>query len=163
VPIRDDGEAHFNTESFVDATGRSIFIDPEFEKLMPPLTPHEYTQLECNLRDDGVCIEPIALWSGRNIVLDGHYRLRLCERNGIPYRVVELHFTDREEAQSWIIRRGLGRRSLTEGQRAALATKAQVQPPGGLQREFDALVALWKRTSVTVREKFLAWASLDSR
>ena len=37
-------------------------IDPEFEKVIPPLTKDEYHQLEENILDDGKIMMPIAVW-----------------------------------------------------------------------------------------------------
>ena len=42
-------------------------IDPEFEKVIPPLTKDEYHQLEENILDDGKIMMPIAVWVGRLI------------------------------------------------------------------------------------------------
>ena len=37
-------------------------IDPEFEKVIPPLTKEEYYQLGENILDDGRIMMPIAVW-----------------------------------------------------------------------------------------------------
>ena len=47
-------------------------IDPEFEKVIPPLTKDEYHQLEENILDDGRIMMPIAVWG--DIIVDGHNR-----------------------------------------------------------------------------------------
>ena len=49
-------------------------IDPEFEKVIPPLTKDEYHQLEENILDDGRIMMPIAVWG--DIIVDGHNRYR---------------------------------------------------------------------------------------
>lgn len=41
-------------------------IDPEFEKVIPPLTKDEYHQLEENILDDGRIMMPIAVWGGHH-------------------------------------------------------------------------------------------------
>src|SRR5262249_29409126 len=66
--------------------GREPRIDPEFASLMPAQTPEQAEQLEALLLADGVCREPLTLWAGHDIVLDGHHRLTLCRKHGIPYR-----------------------------------------------------------------------------
>jgi len=57
-------------------------VDPELRSLIPPLTPDEFSQLERNLMDEG-CRDPLVTWRGT--LLDGHNRLTICERHGIPY------------------------------------------------------------------------------
>ncbi len=54
-----------------------IIVDPEFERLMRPLTEQEFLQLECSVLDDGL-LNPLVVWAPQNILLDGHHRLRNC-------------------------------------------------------------------------------------
>lgn len=129
-----------------------IRMDPEFEKLIPPMTPAERAGLEENLISDG-CREPLVVWFERPtcpcgavplrngpasmfrcakcgkdfvvapVVLDGHNRLRICTEHSISYETVEAEdVDDRDGAKAWIIRNQIGRRNLTESQRAMLAT-----------------------------------------
>ena len=59
-------------------------IDPEFEKVIPPLTKDEYHQLEENILDDGRIMMPIAVWG--DIIVDGHNRYRIAREYGdIPF------------------------------------------------------------------------------
>ena len=51
-------------------------IDPEFEKVIPPLTKDEYHHLEENILDDGRIMMPIAVWG--DIIVDGHNRYRIA-------------------------------------------------------------------------------------
>ena len=51
-------------------------IDPEFEKVIPPLPKDEYHQLEKNILDDGRIMMPIAVWG--DIIVDGHNRYRIA-------------------------------------------------------------------------------------
>ncbi len=88
-----------------------IIVDPEFERLVPPLSEHELTQLECNLLDDGA-LSPLIVWSPQNILLDGHHRLRLCRKHDIPFTTTALEFDSRDAARLWIIGHQLGRRNL---------------------------------------------------
>lgn len=94
-------------------TSSSIKIDPEFHALIPPLSSDEYAQLEANLKADG-CREPLVTWN--DTLLDGHNRLGICERLGLPYQVVEIELPDRDSALTWIICNQLGRRNLTRDQ-----------------------------------------------
>ena len=51
-------------------------------------------------------------------MLDGHNRLAICEKTGVPYEVRELSLPDRLEAKIWIRRNQIARRDLTDNQRA---------------------------------------------
>ncbi len=88
-----------------------IVVDPEFERLIPPLSEQELRQLECSLLDDGA-LSPLVVWAPHNILLDGHHRMRLCRRHGIPFTTAGLEFESRDAARLWIIGHQLGRRNL---------------------------------------------------
>ena len=47
-----------------------------------------------------------------NILIDGHNRLEICERNGIHYKVTHKHFDSMDQAVLWIIDNQVGRRNL---------------------------------------------------
>lgn len=98
----------------------NVKIDPEFHALIPPLSDDERTQLETNLKADG-CRDPLVHWRG--LLLDGHNRYEICDRLGIGYRMVEKALPDRAAATAWIIRNQLGRRNLSDFQRAELALR----------------------------------------
>ena len=95
-------------------------IDKEFRDLIRPLFKNEYLQLEANLISDG-CREPISIWNG--VIVDGHNRYKICTEHEIPFEVVEMSFSCREEAISWICANQLGRRNLTEESRKFLIGK----------------------------------------
>ena len=97
-------------------------IDPEFEKVIPPLTKDEYHQLEENILDDGRIMMPIAIWG--NIIVDGHNRYRIaCEYGDIPFSTMQLDFANRYEAIAWICKNQLGRRNLSDEQKTYLLGK----------------------------------------
>ncbi len=93
-------------------------VDAEFQSLIAPLTPDEHRQLEANLVAEG-CRDALVIWKG--VVLDGHHRLEICTRLGIPYTTSEIALPRREAARLWIEENQLGRRNLTLDQRAAIA------------------------------------------
>ena len=101
-----------------------IVIDTEFRGLIPPLSDDELRQLEANLIADG-CLDPLVVWHGCGILLDGHNRLTICGRRGISYRVHEIKLADRAAAKEWIIKNQFGRRNLQPFQRAELALKLE--------------------------------------
>lgn len=97
-------------------------IDPEFEKVIPPLTKEEYHQLEENILSDGRIMMPIAVWG--DIIVDGHNRYRIaCEYKDIPFSTTQLTFANRHEAIAWICKNQLGRRNLSDEQKAYLLGK----------------------------------------
>ena len=97
-------------------------IDPEFEKVIPPLTKDEYHQLEENILDDGRIMMPIAVWG--DIIVDGHNRYRIAREYGdIQFSTTQLDFANRYEAIAWICKNQLGRRNLSDEQKAYLLGK----------------------------------------
>jgi N6-adenosine-specific RNA methylase IME4 len=94
-----------------------IRIDPELASLMPALKPEERERLEAAILCDG-CRDPLVVWAGRNALLDGRNRLRICRRHGLPYGVREIDLPDRLAAMLWIRENQAGRRNLTDDQRA---------------------------------------------
>jgi site-specific DNA-methyltransferase (adenine-specific) len=96
----------------------SLRIDPEFQALIAPLQPDEREQLEANVVAHG-CRDPLVVWRG--YLIDGHNRHEICERRGIKYRTVEMVLLTREHVLLWIEENQLGRRNLTDDQRAVIA------------------------------------------
>ncbi len=96
----------------IELVERPIKIDPEFKSLIPPLGASEREQLESNLLASG-CRDPLVVWKGHNILLDGHNRYEICTSEGIEFSTVSIDLPDRDAALDWIIRNQLGRRNLT--------------------------------------------------
>lgn len=92
-------------------------IDPEFAALLPPPTQEVLARLEMKLSVEKFR-DPLVVWTGPNILLDGHTRLKLCEKYDIDYTIEYLSFPDRAAAKQWIIDNQLGRRNLTDERRA---------------------------------------------
>lgn len=97
-------------------------IDPEFEALIPPLSDEEFKQLRENIIDEGKVRDALIIWG--DVILDGHNRWRIIKENpSIPFSTEEMNFATRNEATSWMIRNQLGRRNLTNYDRARLALR----------------------------------------
>ena len=103
-----------NTGTFADSP--QVKIDKEFSELLPPLTPEEYETLENNIKRDKRC-DPLKMWKGKEILIDGHNRHKICKKHDIQYSVEELHFDDRAAVILWIWENQIGRRSLNDFQR----------------------------------------------
>jgi ParB-like chromosome segregation protein Spo0J len=91
--------------------GQPPTVDPDIRKLLPPLTPDELAGLEESILAEGIR-EPLLVWSGRNILVDGHNRLGIAQKHDLPYRVQEMSFSDVAEARQWVICNQLARRNL---------------------------------------------------
>lgn len=88
-------------------------IDPELEKVAPPLSDPSFHMLEENIKHMG-CISPLDVWNG--IIVDGHNRYNICRKYGIPFEIREIQFDSKTEAKLWIVRNQVGRRNLNEYQ-----------------------------------------------
>lgn len=104
---------------------RDLIIDPEFRSLIPSLSPEEYDLLKNNIIEDGVVHDPIIVWAGQNIIVDGHNRYTILQDHPeITFTTFEKEFSCREEVIEWICLHQLGRRNLTEMQKTILIGKA---------------------------------------
>ncbi len=102
---------------------KDIRTDAEFENLIPPLTTEEYNGLEASLIDEG-CRDALVMW--KDIILDGHNRLKICCEHGIVFSIVQVkHIASRQEAKVWIIRNQFARRNLTIYQRIELSIELE--------------------------------------
>lgn len=108
----------FQLPKTVTISGRTLTINREFETLLPPLTSEERTQLEQNIVEEGRIREPVVLWKGRDIPVDGHNRLAVALDHGMDVEFVEVEFADKQAVKNWIIDQHAGRRSLSELQLA---------------------------------------------
>jgi 16S rRNA G966 N2-methylase RsmD len=104
----------------------AIQIDPEFKALIPPLRADERAQLEANIQAEGVR-DPLVVWAKDDILLDGHNRYEIATRLGLPFDVRRLSFDNRDAAIEWMYQHQLGRRNLTDDQRATVAYQLQQQ------------------------------------
>jgi N6-adenosine-specific RNA methylase IME4 len=92
-------------------------LDRDFARLIAPLSDDELEQLEANIVRDG-CRDPIVTWNG--LILDGYNRFDICTRRDKRYKTVAIALPDREAARIWIRWNQLGRRNLTDSQRAGM-------------------------------------------
>ena len=113
---------------------RVIKIDPEFAKVLLPLTTEEKTQLDLNISAAGRSRERLVIWKGHDILVDGHTRLPLFLHHKIEVEFEEIDFADRQEVQNWIYDLHRGRRSLSGHQESYIRGKryeAAKQSHGG--------------------------------
>lgn len=92
---------------------QKLKIDPEFKEEIDSLSQDEYQGLEASIKAEG-CRNPIIIWQGENIIVDGHNRYEICTRHGISFDVHEMEFDCREAVIVWMWENQLARRNLPE-------------------------------------------------
>ena len=124
----------------------NIKINPEFERLIPPLLDEEFELLKSNIISEGEIYTPIFIWDGQ--IIDGHHRYKiLSENRDIKFKVIEKEFDNQYEAMSWICDNQLGRRNLTPenkryliGQRYEAEKKANGALDGFRGNQYEKVV-----------------------
>ena len=92
-----------------------IIVDPRFRDKIPKPSEEERRRLEENILADGIVREPLVLWAGTNILVDGHNRWDIIQRHPeIPYTTIEQEFDNEWEVIAWICRNQLGRRNISK-------------------------------------------------
>ena len=94
-----------------------LTIDPEFQSLIPDLSPEEYDGLRKSIIEEG-CRDALVTWDG--VILDGHNRFKICTDEDIPFKTIDKSFESREDAKDWIDSNQLARRNLTPDQASLL-------------------------------------------
>lgn len=104
----------------------NIIIDPEFSSLIPPLTDNEFSGLEKAIKEEG-CRDALVVWNhdGKQILVDGHNRYKICQKHGIGFRTIQKEYESREEVKAWIASNQLGRRNVDDLTRIKLARIAK--------------------------------------
>lgn len=108
-----------------------IKISVDFENLLPKLTSEQFTQLEKNMVDEGRARNPLVIWKGKDILVDGHNRLRVLKAHPeLKWHSTEIEFADEDEAKEWIIKTAIGTRNLTANQFQELLGRYQKMRKG---------------------------------
>ena len=97
-------------------------INPEFEKLIPPLDMKELFILKESLWKEG-CRDALVTWRGT--IVDGHNRYKYCKEKGLPFKVIERDFFSEDYAIIWIIDNQMGRRNIESAAKIRLALKKE--------------------------------------
>jgi predicted RNA methylase len=98
-----------------------LIILPEIQQRLLPLRDEELRELERSVLEEGIR-DPLVVWrkDGQLVLVDGHHRYELAKKHGLSFQIVEREFRDLEEALIWVDRNQLGRRNLTDEQRAVV-------------------------------------------
>ena len=89
-----------------------VKIHPEFQKWFDPLEEKEFEILEASIIKAGQADMPLVLWNG--YLLDGHHRFKICQKHGLPYKVIHKVFEDEEYAEEYALEAQDGRRNITK-------------------------------------------------
>ena len=100
---------------------RTPVVLPEMAQLLPPLPGEQLAALEADLLANG-CYSPIIVNEDMTVI-DGHNRLELCEKHGIPYKMAVFSFADMLEAKQWALDTQKGRRNLDKWELGKIALK----------------------------------------
>jgi hypothetical protein len=106
-----------------------LTIDPEFQNLIAPLKQEEFDLLTAQILAQG-CLEPVIVWKtddNRRILLDGHNRYRICRNNKRDYGTRNIPIASRAHVRLWILQHQVGRRNLTDDQRAIVWNEIREQ------------------------------------
>jgi ParB-like chromosome segregation protein Spo0J len=95
----------------------TIIINPELQSFLPPLSAALLADLEQKLLREG-CVDPLRVWQGTGILLDGHHRFALCQKHGLAYTTVAVEIEDLDDAKLWMITHQDSRRNWTPDERS---------------------------------------------
>ena len=78
-------------------------ITDTFKYYWPPLPDEKFVILEKSILDEGLR-ENLIVWKEKNILLDGHQRMRVLDKHKIPFndRITYLSFPDETRAKHWV-------------------------------------------------------------
>lgn len=100
-----------------------LLINPNFQNLIPPLSPEELSALEASIKQDG-CRDPLVVWN--NTIIDGHHRYAICTKHNISFNIIEKPELETQlDVEEWMIRNQISRRNLTTIQKAEMALKLE--------------------------------------
>ena len=94
------------------ADPKALKVNPEFQRLIPLQSRGEYLALSESIQAEG-CRDPLLVWKGHNIVLDGHTRRDLCIEHEKKVKVREIELADEKAAVEFILQIQRQRRNLT--------------------------------------------------
>jgi hypothetical protein len=94
------------------ADPKSLKVNPAFQSLIPLQSRGELLALEQSIQAEG-CRDPLHVWQGHNVVLDGHTRRDLCMKYKKQVKVHDVELADEKAAVEYILAIQRQRRNLT--------------------------------------------------
>lgn len=110
-----------NTKTEYTSDQRTPVVLPEMEQLLPPLSVEQFSALERDVLENG-CYAPIIVNESIEIV-DGHNRFRICEKHGLPFKMMVFSFADLLEAKQRAVETQRNRRNLSMWELGQIALK----------------------------------------
>ena len=90
-----------NTKTEYNSSERAPVILPEMEQLLPALSEEQFSALESDILEHG-CYAPIIV-NEDMVIVDGHNRFRVCEKHGLPFKMLVFSFADLLDAKQWAL------------------------------------------------------------
>src|SRR5918996_2056128 len=116
-----ESENSTQTKIIEPTTALRIQTNKEYESLVPPMSKEAFESLMSSIRESGQ-LEPITI-NNTGEVLDGHHRLRACEKLHLEPLSEVKTFDNPSHEKLYIIDVNLQRRQLTVAQRVQLSLK----------------------------------------
>lgn len=101
-------------------------IHPDLAAFFPDCDEEDDKALEADIIANGGARDPIIVWSGHGIIIDGHRRYKFCKRHGLPFVTEDMIFDTLSEVMGFMEKWQFMRRNMTPAQRA-VATQKMVQ------------------------------------
>lgn len=98
-------------------------VDKRIADLLPKHTADELAQLEKNCLEAGAILDPIKVWDGTNIIVDGINRYAIAQKHNLPYQIELLKFGSFLEVADWVRGWQLGRRNVDSITRLGIQSK----------------------------------------
>jgi ParB-like chromosome segregation protein Spo0J len=136
------------SNEFALSSTMNIKANPEYAKLVSPLTTSEYNVLKSSISNKGLHL-PIII-NQDNVILDGHNRLKICQDLGIEPKFEVKEFFDQSQEKEFVIEINLKRRHLNSFQIAELEYKMEeIYKERAKQRSFSNLKNVDKEINVS--------------
>lgn len=110
-----------NTGTEYMSTERTPTVRPDFAELLPPLSDEQLSLLEADILKNG-CYTPVIV-NEDMVIVDGHNRVSICDKHGLPYRMAVFSFEDDLTAKQWALDTQKSRRNLTINELCKIALK----------------------------------------
>lgn len=110
-----------NTKTEYGSYQRMPVVLPEMEELLPSLSAEQFSALESDILENG-CYAPVIV-NEDMVIIDGHNRFRICEKHGLPFRMLVFSFADLLEAKQWALDTQKGRRNLEKWELGKISLK----------------------------------------
>jgi hypothetical protein len=99
---------------------QSIKVNPEYEKLVPELSEHDFRSLKKSIMEDSAAHIPSFI-NPKGEILDGHHRWKIiCELAIIDHKIITKNFGAVLAEKKFVIDCNLNRRYLIDYQKAEL-------------------------------------------